>query len=107
MGSRSNRPAIEAPFITEEARRLLTFVLLSVFPVLVTVSALWIAHSHDVMSIDFHNELYPEARDVLHGRDPYPLTFIFALTTLQRLEHEAARASATTPNDTGTAADSE
>ena len=54
------------------ARRVLPIFALGVVPVMVTIFALWIAHSRDLVSIDFHNELYLEAKDVLQGRNPYP-----------------------------------
>ncbi len=47
-------------------------VFLGFLPMLVTVVALWAADSHDVVSIDFHNELYLQAKDVLDGDNPYP-----------------------------------
>lgn len=54
------------------AQRVIPVFFLGILPVLITVVAFWLAHSHSIVSIDFHNELYLEAKDVLRGRNPYP-----------------------------------
>ena len=57
----------------DAARKIVPLVFLSVVPVVVTITALWFAARSDIVSIDFHNELNRQARDVLHGTNPYPL----------------------------------
>lgn len=54
------------------AQRLIPIVFLGIAPIAVVVTALWINQSRDIVSIDFHNELYVQAQDVLDGRNPYP-----------------------------------
>jgi hypothetical protein len=53
------------------ARRLLPYLLLGVLPVVVAVAMFATAHSTE-LSADFHNELYPEAKLLLHWKNPFP-----------------------------------
>jgi hypothetical protein len=53
-------------------RNLLPLALFGVAPIAFTIAALWVAHTDDLIALDFHNELYPQAKDVLDGTNPYP-----------------------------------
>jgi len=59
-------------YVRTAAQKVMPLVFLGVIPVLVTAVALWTAHSRSIVSIDFHNELYLQAKDVLEGDNPYP-----------------------------------
>lgn len=53
-------------------KRVAPLVLLGVAPIAATV--LWVVHDahNGSLGIDFRAELYPEAKRVLHGEDPFP-----------------------------------
>ncbi len=53
-------------------KRLLPIALLGVVPVAATI--FWVAHDahNGTLGIDFRAELYPEAKQVLHGENPFP-----------------------------------
>src|SRR4051812_47897662 len=52
--------------------RCLTVTLLGVAPLIVTVMAINVYRQGNSVAFDFHRELFPEARLVLHGHNPYP-----------------------------------
>ena len=52
--------------------RVLTIVGLGVAPIVVAVAMFAVAHSSKSLSVDFHNELYPEASLILDGENPFP-----------------------------------
>ena len=53
-----------------QAQKWIPLVSLVALPVIVTVPALWLSIC-DRVSIGFHHELYPGAKDVLVGGNPY------------------------------------
>ena len=56
----------------EAARKVFPIVFLGVIPIVVTLTALWIAWRSHIVSIDYHNEVYRQGRDVLQWSNPYP-----------------------------------
>ena len=54
------------------ARRLLPILLFGVLPVAVAIGMFATAHSSNSLAADFHNELYPEAKLLLHWTNPFP-----------------------------------
>ena len=53
-------------------RRVGTLVLFAVLPVLTLVTMLAVGLSDDSLSADFHHEIYPQAKEMLEGHNPYP-----------------------------------
>ena len=53
-------------------RTALTVVLLGILPVAVLVAMFAVAHTDGSLSVDFQNELYPEAKRLLHWQNPFP-----------------------------------
>ena len=53
-------------------RRVGTVVLLGVLPIAALVTMLAIGLSDDSLSADFHYEIYPQAKAMLEGLNPYP-----------------------------------
>jgi hypothetical protein len=53
-------------------RNILPPTLLGLVPILAVVFMFVVAHRSGSMAADFHNEIYPEAKDILAGRNPYP-----------------------------------
>ena len=58
--------------VTLTPRTLIPNLLLGALPVALTIGALWVADTEDLLAIDFHNELYRQAKDVLDWTNPYP-----------------------------------
>lgn len=58
--------------MTAALRRLLTVLVLGVLPVVAAVSMIVFAYRSDTLAIDFHRELYPEAKEILAGNNPFP-----------------------------------
>jgi alpha-1,2-mannosyltransferase len=54
------------------ARRVAPFVLFAVLPAAVVVAMFAVAIASGPLALDFHNELYPGAKDLLAGRNPFP-----------------------------------
>jgi hypothetical protein len=54
------------------ARRVLPILLFGALPVAVAIGMFAAARSTDSLAADFHNELYPEAKLLLHWRNPFP-----------------------------------
>jgi hypothetical protein len=55
------------------ARRLAPLLLLGVLPIVVAITMLASARSDGSLSVDFHNELYPEAELLLGWENPFPV----------------------------------
>jgi hypothetical protein len=53
-------------------RDLATITVCAVLPALTLVTMLAIALGDDSLSADFHHEIYPQAEEMLAGRNPYP-----------------------------------
>ncbi|MCZ7587265.1 MAG: DUF2029 domain-containing protein [Gaiella sp.] len=53
-------------------RRVLEVTVCGVLPALTLVTMLAIGWSDDSLSADFHHEIYPQAEEMLAGRNPYP-----------------------------------
>ena len=53
-------------------RRLAPLILLGVLPLISLAIAFSTYSRSDTTALDFHHELYPEAKLVLHGNNPYP-----------------------------------
>jgi hypothetical protein len=70
-GGRSTRPATAAGH-ADALRRVGSFVLFAVLPVLTIVTMLAVGLSDDSLSADFHHEIYPQAKEMLEGGNPYP-----------------------------------
>jgi hypothetical protein len=58
--------------MTAALQRALTTLLLGVVPLFAVAAMFAVAHSTGSMSADFHNEIYPQAKLMLNGTDPYP-----------------------------------
>jgi hypothetical protein len=56
----------------EAFRGLATVVGLGVAPVVALVVMYWTGIEADSLAVDFHHELYPQAKDLLSGENPYP-----------------------------------
>ena len=54
------------------AAKILLPVGLIVVPVLAYVNIIWIAWADNSFALDFHNEIYPEAQELLKGQNPFP-----------------------------------
>ena len=57
--------------VTPGIKRLLSIALLGVLPVVTLVAMLIVAHPWSI-ALDFRNELYPEAKEILAWRNPFP-----------------------------------
>jgi Glycosyltransferase family 87 len=57
---------------TEVVRRLATITVCAVLPALTLVTMFAVGLSDDSLSADFHHEIYPQAEEMLAGRNPYP-----------------------------------
>jgi hypothetical protein len=53
-------------------RRALPVVLFALLPAAVVIGMFTVAIDTGPLAWDFRNELYPQARDLVHGRNPYP-----------------------------------
>jgi Glycosyltransferase family 87 len=58
--------------VTPGLRRALAVVLLGVLPVVTAIGMFAVAHADGSLSVDFHNELYPEAKILLDWENPFP-----------------------------------
>jgi len=58
--------------VVERYRRPLELLLFAVVPALVAVAMFAVARSDHSLSVDFHNELYPEAKKLLDWENPFP-----------------------------------
>jgi hypothetical protein len=56
----------------EALRRVAPVVVFAVIPLASVVTMLVIAHGSESLAIDFRRELYPEAEEILAGRNPFP-----------------------------------
>ena len=54
------------------AVKIVPVLALIVIPVIAYVVMFDIAWRTDTLAIDFHNEIYPEAKELLRGQDPFP-----------------------------------
>ena len=54
------------------ASRILPPLVLVVLPVIAYVNIFQIARADGSFAIDFHNEIYPEAQELLQGQNPFP-----------------------------------
>ena len=52
--------------------RVGSLVVFAVLPVLTLATMLAVGLSDDSLSADFHHEIYPQAKQILEGRNPYP-----------------------------------
>jgi alpha-1,2-mannosyltransferase len=55
------------------SRRVLPIVLFAALPAVVAVAMFLIALRSGPLALDFHHELYPEAKEILAGRNPIPV----------------------------------
>jgi Glycosyltransferase family 87 len=53
-------------------RRVLSVLLLGVLPIATSAAMFAVANSDGSLSVDFHNELYPEAKRLLDWENPFP-----------------------------------
>ena len=53
-------------------RRIASVVFFAALPAIVVVAMFLVASSDDSLSVDFHNELYPEAKRLLDWENPFP-----------------------------------
>jgi hypothetical protein len=58
--------------VSAALRRLATVLVLGVLPVVAAVSMIVFAYRSNTLAIDFHRELYPEAKEILAGTNPFP-----------------------------------
>jgi hypothetical protein len=58
--------------MTGAARKALEITALGIVPILALVLGLATFAGQDRLALDFHEELYPQARAVVDGHDPYP-----------------------------------
>ena len=58
--------------MVDRYRRPLELLLFAVVPALVAVAMFAVARSDHSLSVDFHNELYPEAKKLLDWENPFP-----------------------------------
>ena len=61
-----------SPGPVEALRRVGTLVVLGALPIAVLATMLLVGFSDDSLSADFHHEIYPQAKVMLHGANPYP-----------------------------------
>jgi hypothetical protein len=54
------------------SRRVLPIALFAALPLVVVIVMFAIALQSGPLGLDFHHELYPEAKEILAGRDPFP-----------------------------------
>ena len=47
-------------------------ILFGVLPIVAVVVMFHIARGDNSLAIDFHNEIYPEAKELLAGTNPFP-----------------------------------
>ena len=52
--------------------RVGTIVVFAIGPVVVLATMLHVGRSSESLAVDFHFELYPEAKALLHGHNPFP-----------------------------------
>jgi hypothetical protein len=52
--------------------RVASIVFLGIVPIVAVVVMFQVGWSSDSLAIDFHNEIYPEAKLLLHGTNPFP-----------------------------------
>lgn len=69
---RGSQDDAEVKSVSAALRRVLPPAVFAVLPLLVLALAVGTAAREDTLALDFHHELYPEARDILAGRDPFP-----------------------------------
>ena len=58
--------------MVDRYRRPFELLLFAVVPILVVVAMFAVARSDHSLSVDFHNELYPEAKKLLAWENPFP-----------------------------------
>jgi hypothetical protein len=58
--------------VADRYRRPVEVLLFAVLPALVAVAMFAVARSDHSLSVDFHNELYPEAKKLLDWENPFP-----------------------------------
>ena len=54
------------------AAKVVPPLALIVIPVIAYVIMFRISYGNGSFAIDFHNEIYPEAKELLNGQDPFP-----------------------------------
>ena len=52
--------------------RVASIVFLGIVPIVAVIVMFQIGWSSDSLAIDFHNEIYPEAKLILDGTNPFP-----------------------------------
>ena len=52
--------------------RVASIVFLGIVPIVAVIVMFQVGWSSDSLAIDFHNEIYPEAKLLLHGTNPFP-----------------------------------
>jgi hypothetical protein len=57
---------------TSAVRQFATIIVCGVLPALTLVAMFAVAWSDDSLSADFHHEIYPQAKEILAGGNPYP-----------------------------------
>jgi hypothetical protein len=58
--------------LSEALTRLATVTVCGVLPMITLATMLAIGLGDDSLSADFHHEIYPQAEEMLEGRNPYP-----------------------------------
>jgi hypothetical protein len=58
--------------VSSASRRVLELVAFGAAPLAALVLGLTTFAGQDRLALDFHEEIYPQAKAVVHGRDPYP-----------------------------------
>src|SRR6188768_734325 len=70
--SPADAPMVRPSELADALRRIGTIVLFGVLPVAALVTMLAVGLSDDSLSADFHHEIYPQAKEMLGGHNPYP-----------------------------------
>ncbi len=65
-------PAIDRRGLARTARQVLSVTAFAVIPAIALLTMLATGLSDDSLSADFHHEIYPQARQMLDGDNPYP-----------------------------------
>jgi hypothetical protein len=68
----ADAPSVRPSELRDGLKRIGTIVVFGVLPVAALVTMLAVGLSDDSLSADFHHEIYPQAKAMLEGLNPYP-----------------------------------
>src|SRR5579872_1922155 len=79
-----SQSARDRPELVVAFRHVASVVIFGVLPAAVVIGVLAVTFDKSTFQYDFHGGLYNGARAVIHGRDPYPRSYLHHLAAIVR-----------------------